>query len=47
MVKRRLDAIEGNVGSYSRCLNDPKRLAAIKDLEIAKTKRSLLCQVPV
>jgi len=32
IAKRRLDMIEGNISSYSRCLNDPKHLKAIKDL---------------
>ena len=31
MAKRRLDLIEGNVSSYSRLLNDPKRLKSLKD----------------
>ena len=31
LAKRRLDMIEGNVASYSRCLNDPKRLKLIKE----------------
>ena len=31
IAKRRLDVIEGNVNSYSKLLNDPKRLKTIKD----------------
>lgn len=31
LAKRRLDMIEGNVASYSRMLNDPKRLKMIQD----------------
>ena len=32
VAKRRLDMISGNVASYSRYLNDEKRLAEIKEL---------------
>ena len=31
LAKRRLDVIEGNINSYSRCLNDPKRMKAMMD----------------
>ena len=31
IAKRKIDLIEGNVNSYSRLLNNPKRLGAIKD----------------
>ena len=31
IAKRRLDIIEGNVNSYSKLLNDPKRLKSIND----------------
>ena len=31
MAKRRLDMIEGNISSYSRCLNSSKRLKAITE----------------
>ena len=31
IAKRKIDLIEGNINSYSRFLNDPKRLDAIKD----------------
>lgn len=38
LAKRRLDMISGNVSSYSRCLNDPKRLKQIKEVnELAAT----------
>jgi len=29
MAQRRLEIIEGNISSYSRCLNDPKRMKAM------------------
>ena len=31
LAKRRLDVLEGNVASYARCLNDSKRLDALKE----------------
>ena len=31
IAKRRLDVIEGNVNSYSKLLNDPKRLKIINN----------------
>ena len=31
LSRRRLDAIEGNIDSYSRCLNSSKRMEAMKD----------------
>jgi hypothetical protein len=31
LAKRRLDMIDCNIGSYSRLLNDPKRLKSLKD----------------
>jgi hypothetical protein len=32
IAKRRINLVEGNVNSYSRCLNDPGRLASIKEM---------------
>ena len=32
IAKRRLDVVSGSIASYSRCLNDPSRLAAIKEM---------------
>jgi len=32
LAKRRLDMMSGNASSYSRCLNDPKRLKQIKEM---------------
>ena len=31
IAKRRLDVIEGNINSYSKLLNDPKRLKIINN----------------
>jgi hypothetical protein len=31
IAKRRLDMIDGNIESYSRLLNDPKRLKSLKE----------------
>jgi len=32
LAKRRLDMMSGNVASYSRCMNDPKRLKQIQEV---------------
>jgi len=32
LAKRRLDVISGNVASYAKCLNDPKRLKQIQEV---------------
>ena len=32
VARRRLDILEGNVSSYARCLNDTKRMGALKEL---------------
>jgi hypothetical protein len=32
IAKRQINLVEGNVNSYSRCLNDPGRLASIKEM---------------
>ena len=32
IAKRRLDVVSGSIASYSRCLNDSSRLAAIKEM---------------
>jgi hypothetical protein len=32
IAKRRINLVEGNINSYSRCLNDPGRLASIKKM---------------
>jgi len=45
-VKRRLDMISGNVSSYSRCLNDPKRLKQIKEVnQLADTVASVTVEM--
>jgi len=46
LAKRRLDMISGNVSSYSRCLNDPKRLKQIKEMnQLAATVASVTAEM--
>jgi len=46
LAKRRLDMISGNVSSYSRCLNDPKRLKQIKEVnQLAATVAAVTADI--
>ncbi|KAG7339481.1 hypothetical protein IV203_034477 [Nitzschia inconspicua] len=33
IAQRRLNIVDGNVNSYARCLNDPRRLAAMREMD--------------
>jgi len=46
LAKRRLDMISGNVSFYSRCLNGPKRLKQIKEVnQLAATVASATAEM--
>jgi len=43
LAKRRLDVLEGNVASYSRCLNDDTRMEAMKDFNQLVASVAVIC----
>ena len=46
LAKRRLDMISGNVSSYSRCMNDPKRLKQIQEVnQLAATVAAVTADI--
>jgi len=43
LAKRKLDVFEGNVASYSRCLNDDTRMEAMKDFNQLVASVAVIC----